>query len=146
MRVDLLVLHCRIAAADVDGEQLEPALVRPPDQRLLILGDDDDGRRRDHDARVLIGRRAHAARDHQPDMDAVVMPIGVERLVEPPRQRPRGSGPMSIAIALAPSNSRSRWRSRKAIRPLWTRSPSHTPSPSMKPLNRTPTPSPRPAA
>src|SRR5881394_2011337 len=47
--------------------------------------------------------------------------------------------PTSIAIALAPSNNRSRWRSRKAIRPLWTRIPSQTPSPSMKPLSKTET-------
>src|SRR3954470_12517123 len=46
---------------------------------------------------------------------------------------------MSIAIALAPSNSRSRWRSRNASLPLWTRKPSHTPSPSMKPLSNTDT-------
>src|SRR3954452_499284 len=47
--------------------------------------------------------------------------------------------PMSIASALAPSNRRSRWRSRKPSLPLWTRSPSHTPSPSMKPLSNTDT-------
>src|SRR5689334_160957 len=47
--------------------------------------------------------------------------------------------PMSIAMAFAPSNSRSRWRSRKPSLPLWTRNPSHTPSPSMKPLSNTET-------
>src|SRR4051794_3395389 len=46
---------------------------------------------------------------------------------------------MSIAMAFVPSNSRSRWRSRKASLPRWTRSPSHTPSPSMKPLSKTET-------
>src|SRR5687768_13138530 len=46
---------------------------------------------------------------------------------------------MSIAIAFAPSHRRSRWRSRKAIRPLWTRKPSHTPSPSTKPESNTET-------
>ena len=41
MRVDLLVLHRRIAAADMDGEQLEAALVNRR-VGLLIFGDDDD--------------------------------------------------------------------------------------------------------
>src|SRR5437868_2786875 len=46
---------------------------------------------------------------------------------------------MSIASAFAPSNNRSRWRSRNSALPLWTRSPSHTPSPSMKPESKTET-------
>src|SRR5688572_4879322 len=44
-----------------------------------------------------------------------------------------------MARALAPSNNRSRWRSRNDSLPSWTRSPSHTPSPSMKPESNTET-------
>src|SRR3982750_20220 len=44
-----------------------------------------------------------------------------------------------MAMAFAPSNRRSRWGSRNPRRPLWTRSPSHTPSPSMKPESNTET-------
>ena len=46
MRVELRVLHVRIAAAHMHGEQREAALdgLR---QRRLVFGDDDDGRRAD---------------------------------------------------------------------------------------------------
>ena len=85
VRVDLLVLNRRVAAADVDGEELEPALI---DRRvgLLVLGDDDDGGSADHDARILVRRGANAARHHQPDMDALFHAVGVERVVKPLRQ------------------------------------------------------------
>src|SRR4051812_30349631 len=42
-------------------------------------------------------------------------------------------------MAFAPSKRRSRWRSRKAGWPLWTRRPSHTPSPRTKPASNTDT-------
>ena len=87
LECELIFWSCTagIAAADVDGEQLEPALV---DRRigLLILGDDHDRRRGHHHARVLVGRRADAPRDHQADMPAVAHGVGVERLVQPLRQ------------------------------------------------------------
>ena len=40
----------------------------------------------DHDARILVGRRANAARHHQPDVDALVHAVRVERVVKPRRQ------------------------------------------------------------
>ena len=46
VRVDLLVLHRRVAAADMDREQFQPALVDALG-RLLVFGDDDDGRAAD---------------------------------------------------------------------------------------------------
>ena len=38
MRIELRVLHRRIAAADVDGEQLDAALDRSPDRGSLYSG------------------------------------------------------------------------------------------------------------
>ena len=85
MGVELLVLNGRVAAADMDGEELEPALVHVG-RRLLVFGDDDDGGVADDDARVLVRRRAHPASHHQADVHALVHAVGVERLVEPLRQ------------------------------------------------------------
>ena len=41
MGVDLLILHGRVAASDMDREQFQPALVHALG-RLLVLGNDDD--------------------------------------------------------------------------------------------------------
>ena len=97
------VLHRRVAAADMDGEQLEAALVALPSGGCLYSGTMTMVAPRDDDARVLVGRRAHAARDHQPDVDALVHAVGVERVVEPLASAPRAS---------ARCPSRSPWRLR----------------------------------
>ena len=86
MRIELGVLHCRVAPADMDGEQPQALLGRLRG-RLLIFRDDDDGRRSHHNPRVLVGRRAHAPGHHQPNVDAFAHVLRVERFVEPASER-----------------------------------------------------------
>ena len=85
MGVELLVLHRRVAAAHVHGEQLQAALMNVC-RRLLVFGNDHDGGLADHHARVLIGRRTDSAGDHQADVDALVHAVGVQCGVETLRQ------------------------------------------------------------
>jgi len=83
--VELRILHVRRAAAHVHRLQLQ-ALGDEFRLRQLELGNDDDGRRADGDARVLVGRALHAARHHQPHVHAVgaaiTNSVGLERVVQ----------------------------------------------------------------
>jgi hypothetical protein len=70
VRVELGILHVRIVAASVHGEQRQAAL-GDIKRRGLVFWNDDDGGRADDDARTLVGRALDAAGDHQADVDAV---------------------------------------------------------------------------
>ena len=84
VRIELLVLHRRVAAPDMDGEQADAILDRAW-QSLLIFRDDHDRRRGYHHPRVLIRRRADTACHHQANVHAFLIghAVAADRLVEP---------------------------------------------------------------
>ena len=69
----------------------------------FVFGDDDDGRRRDRHARILIGRCLDAARHHQADVHAVAASYWHRCRRTGASPVPAGVMPTSMKMALAPS-------------------------------------------
>ena len=87
--VELLVLLGRAGAPHVDGEERKAARQHfRPGQ--LPLGDDDDRRGADGQARILVGRALHAARHHQADVHAVAHGVGLDDVEQARRERLAG--------------------------------------------------------
>ena len=89
--------------------------------------------------RVLVRRAIFPARDHQPDMHAVMHLVRPARRLQRLDQRLRASCRYPDRSLRAPANSRRKCSSGDGSRPLISRSPSHTPSPAMKPPSNTDT-------
>ncbi len=78
--IELLVLLVGAGPSEGGSEQRDASII---DRRFLVLGDNNDGRRRDRHTRVLVRGCLDAARHHQPDMNAVFHPVGIDTRKEP---------------------------------------------------------------
>ena len=125
VRVELGILHIGIAATHVDCEQRQSRR-ECFGLRRLVFGNDDDRRGADRRARVLVGRALDAARDHQPDVHAVLHPVGGQGVVDRFRQLPADRG---RCRARSPSPLRTAGRDARRERPDDRRARASLPTP-----------------